>query len=118
MIPQRTLQLNLRAQPFEVMLTGEKQVEYRLIKKWMNTRLFHKDGSPKQFDEVRFTLAYGARQPYFNCKFRGLKKVRNVSKKYTNGLEVKFRGMRWAIQLGEITKTGNIKFVTLVHQMP
>ncbi len=109
MIAKRMLQLNLKSLPFNVMLTGEKKVEYRDIKKWMNTRLFHKDGSPKQFDEVRFTLGYGSSQPYFICKFSGLKKVRNVSKKYTNGLEVRFKGLRWAIRLGKITKTGNIK---------
>jgi hypothetical protein len=91
------------------MVTGEKNFEYRDITKWINSRLFNKDNTTKHYDYVKFTLGYGADKPFFICGYKGFKKVVNVHKIYSTGFEVKFDGERWAIELGEITTTGNIK---------
>jgi hypothetical protein len=90
------------------MVTGEKKVEYRDIKPWMNSRLFDKDGNPRAYDFVKFTLAYGSDKPFFVCRFKGIKKVTKVRIKYSTGFEVKFDNERWGILLGEIVKTGNL----------
>ena len=103
----RVLLLTLKRQPYQVMVTGEKNEEYRDIKAWSNQRLLNKDGSFRMYDYVRFALAYGADKPFFYCAYKGTKYVSNIHKKYSNGLEVNFDDKRFAIMLGEIVVTGN-----------
>src|SRR5579863_1810950 len=103
----KILKFNLKTEPFMVMVTGEKKVEYRDIKPWMNSRLFDKDGNPRIYDFVKFTLAFGNDKPYFICRFNGFEKVKKVRIIYSNGLKVQFDDERWAIQLGKVVKTGN-----------
>lgn len=105
----KILKLNLKAEPFWVMLTGEKNFEYRDIKKWTNSRLFNKDETEKQYDFVKFTLSYGSDKPFFICEYKGFSKIKNVHVKYSTGFEVNFEDERWAIKLGEIVLAGNIK---------
>jgi hypothetical protein len=105
----KVLFLNLKEEPFEVMVTGEKDEEYRDIKPWSDQRLLNKDRSFRQYDYVKFVQAYKADNPFFYCKFKGTKIVSNVHKKYSNGFEVHFDDERYAIMLGEIILTGNLK---------
>jgi hypothetical protein len=102
------LQLNLKTEPFNVMVTGENTVEYREIKPWMKSRLFDKDGISRDYDFVEFTLGYGNPKPFFVCKFEGFKEVKKMRTKYSNGLEVNFDDERWVIRLGEIVNFGNL----------
>jgi hypothetical protein len=104
----KILKFNLKTEPFMVMVTGEKTVEYRDIKPWMNSRLFDKEGNPRTYDFVKFTLAFGNNKPYFICRFNGFEKVKKVRMKYSNGFEVKFDDERWGIRLGEIVMNGNL----------
>lgn len=104
----KILRLNLKYEPFEVMITGEKNVEYRDIKPWVNSRLFNKDNSHKEFDYVKIMHAYSGDNPYFFCEFKGIKKVKGIHKKYSNGFEIHFDDERWGIQLGDIVFRGNI----------
>jgi hypothetical protein len=105
----QVLKLNLKTEPFNVMITGEKKFEYRDIKQWSNSRLFNKDGSPKHYDYVRFQIAYQPSYPYFFCEYKGFEKVTSVDIKYSNGFKVKFDDERYAIKLGDIVLTGNLK---------
>ena len=59
----KILSLNLKTEPFNVMVTGEKIFEYRDIKQWSTSRLLNKDGSPKHYDYVRFQIAYNRTYP-------------------------------------------------------
>jgi hypothetical protein len=105
----KVFKLTLSTKPFQVMVTGEKNFEYRDIKKWSNDRLFNKDGSPKHYDYVRFQIAYQPSYPYFFCEYKGFDKVTGVDIKYSNGFTVKFDDERYAIKLGDIVLTGNLK---------
>ena len=52
--------MTLKAAPYEVMVTGEKKVEFRKVSKWMESRLFSKDGD-RQYDRVVFVNGYRRR---------------------------------------------------------
>ena len=90
------------------MVTGEKNEEYRDIGEWMNSRVFNKDGSFREYDFVKFVLGMGADKPVFICKFKGIKKVKNIHKKYSNGFEVNFDNERYAVLLGDIVSSDNL----------
>lgn len=107
MSTSKILQLNLKTEPFNVMVSGEKNVEYRDIKQWSNSRLLNKDGSTRHYDLVRFTLGYGATKPYFVCKYKGLTKASNVSQVYSNGFKIDFDDERWCLLLGDVVEVGN-----------
>lgn len=110
----KTLQLNLKTETFNVMVTGEKNVEYRDIKPWSNSRPLNKDGSTRHYDLVRFTLGYGATKLYFICKYKGLSKASNVSKVYSNGFKINFEDERWCLMLGEIIEDGNMESISSI----
>ena len=103
-----TLFFNLKTEPFKAMVTGEKNEEYRAIGKWMDARLFNKDGSERHYDYVKFVLGMGADKPYFVCKYLGFKKVKNIHYRYKNNLTVDFDDERYAVMLGEVVEQGNL----------
>jgi hypothetical protein len=104
----KVLFFNLKTEPFKIMITGEKNEEYREVGDWMNSRIFNKDGSIREYDYVKFVLGMGADKPVFVCKFLGVKKVKNIHKKYSTGFEVNFDGERYAVMLGEVIFTDNL----------
>jgi hypothetical protein len=105
--PSKILPLSLITEAFVVMITGEKQIEYRDIKQWVNSRLLNKDGTPKKIGYIKFFNGRCVKDsPYFICEYKGATKVKNVHKKYSTGFEVNFDGEKWAIQLGKIIERG------------
>ena len=44
-----TLKLTLKKMPFEVMVTGEKKIEFRCPSKWIESRLFDKENSKRNY---------------------------------------------------------------------
>jgi hypothetical protein len=88
------LTLTLKAQPYAVMVTGEKKEEFRLQTKWIESRLVNSaTGEDKQYNRVKFVNGYGKHRPSFTVSFKGYKlEVNGVHKKYSNGLEVDSRG--------------------------
>lgn len=84
----KTLRLTLKKAPFDVMVTGEKLEEFREESKWITSRLFNKDGSPKHYDRIEYVNGYGAHRPRFITDFKGVKRVDQVNKTYSNGLTV------------------------------
>ena len=89
---KRVLRLTLKKQAFNVMVTGEKTVEFRKPSFWIMSRLF-KNGNPaeglKEYDEVLFVNGYGDDRPRFTRKYKGARFSR-IQRKYTysNGLVV------------------------------
>lgn len=67
----KILHLSLKKEPFEVMVTGEKNQEFRKPTKWILSRLYNKDGTPKHYDVVKFTNGYGKDKPQFVCEYKG-----------------------------------------------
>ena len=104
----KVLKLNLKTEPFNVMVTGEKEFEYRDVKKWSTDRLFNKDGTPKHYDFVRFQIAYQPSYPFFFCEYKGFEKVSKINITYSNGFKVNFDDEKYAIKLGEIILKGNL----------
>lgn len=109
-IGARVLRLTLSQEPFEVMVTGEKDVEYRKDSEWIRSRLFHND-MPRKYDFVHFTNGYGADKPFFVARFVEFAGIINGAPliKYSNGLEISEMDYDWCIYLGEIVAKGNLK---------
>jgi len=108
----KTLHLSLRKEPFEVMVTGEKGLEFRKKSKWIRSRLFNKDGTRKQYDVIKFVNGYGNDKPYFMCLYGSFIEtpVNLKSFEYSNGLVVEgiVKG-DFVILCGVIIKKGNLK---------
>ena len=105
----RVLLFNLKLEPFNVMVTAEKKIEFRDKGKYWDKRLTIQDGSPKIFDYVKFRHAYNSINPFFICKYEGLETVKNIHVKYSTGFEVNFNEEKWGIKLGEIVLIGNME---------
>lgn len=106
----KTLFLTLSKEPFDVMVTGEKQIEFRKRSDWILSRLFNKDGSKKKFDVVKFTNGYGKDKPFFIANFKGVDQAATSNvHTYSNGLKVYCKRFDLRIYLGEIIKKGNLK---------
>lgn len=105
MTTKNTLHLTLHLSAFEVMVTGEKRLEFRKPGKWINSRLFRKDGTKKQYDFIKFVNGYGDDKPYFICKYMGFEYEYGTFL-YSNGLEVEVSN-DYAIKCGDITEIGN-----------
>ena len=107
----RYLYLSLKKEPFAVMVTGEKQEEFRKNSGWIRSRLFDKKDNEKKYDYIKFVNGYGADKPYFICKYEGfLECYMNVAeRKYSNGLLITGIGKGdFIIYCGEIIERGNL----------
>jgi len=112
----KTLLLTLQSKPFQVMLSGEKTVEFRKPSDWIKSRLFNKDGSRKEYDVIKFVNGYGEDKPFFVAIFDGFDnftrgKYNECANQliYSNGLEVILEEGDFQIYLGNILKKGNLK---------
>lgn len=110
---KRVLRLTLCIKPFEVMVTGEKKVEYRKPSPWIKSRLFSRTKTGikfKTYDVVYFTNGYGKHRPYFIAEFSFFTNISHVSKKqeiYSNGLVVDIENGDFIIGIGQILEIGN-----------
>lgn len=108
----RILNLTLKKPPLDVMLSGEKTLEYREPTAWIMSRLFDKNGTRKEYDAVKFVNGYGSDKPYFIAEFKGWEHLhwdRKTTKKYSNGFELELEGYYVVIKLGKILESGNLK---------
>ncbi len=85
------------------MVTGEKVDEFRKPSDWIRSRLFHKDGSLKHYDVVKYTNGYGKDKPTFTCKYNGCY-VATVDEEhtYSNGLTVAVQEGDFIIMNGDV----------------
>ncbi|WP_047789432.1 hypothetical protein [Tenacibaculum mesophilum] len=108
-----TLFLTLNKPAFDVMVTGEKSTEYRKASKWIESRLYDKDGKKKHYDAVHCVNGYGHDKPFFIATYRGFdKEIKgfNHDKPYSNGLVVgEIAPGDYKIYLGHIVRKGNLK---------
>ena len=106
----KTLHLSLKKLPFDVMVTGEKDREFREPSQWIKSRLFNKNGTRKDYHFVKFTHGYGADKPYFIAEFKELRKTLiYCCFSYSNGLVVDVDGGSFVIVIGKIVESGNIR---------
>ena len=90
---KKALRLTLKKDAFDVMITGEKMLEFRKPSDWIMSRLFF-NANPAQgmkpYDKVIFTNGYGKRRPSFERKYDGCIRVTETREyAYSNGLVVK-----------------------------
>lgn len=107
----KVLHLSLKKEPFEVMVTGEKNEEFRKPTKWILSRLYNKDGTPKQYDVIKFVNGYGKDKPQFVCEFLGVENrfAYDDTFTYSNGFKVTVTPEDIIIRCGKIGIRRNIK---------
>lgn len=104
----KTLHLPLNAEPFEVMETGKKDLEFRKPGNWILCRLQNKDGTRKKIDFIKFVNGYGNHRPYFICKYKGFWIAQHpMVYEYSNGLRVEVEVGDVVIRCGEVVERGN-----------
>ena len=102
-----TLRLTLSALPYQVMVTGEKQHEFRSQSRWISSRLF-RDGQMRPYTHVEFVNGYGKDRPRFIAEFKGARVVNpgdaefGSTLRYSNGLIVQITEPMYIIELGNI----------------
>lgn len=107
----RLLHLSLKKDPFAVMVTGEKQEEFRQNSDWIRSRLFDKENNEKEYDYIKFVNGYGADKPYFICKYEGFMEcyMDVAERNYSNGLSISGIGKGdFIIYCGEVIESGNL----------
>ena len=106
------LHLTLNKDPFDTMISGLKDREYRTntYTNWIKSRIIDgKTGKAKHFDVVKFINGFGADKRYFICRYKGFEIAKkNYTVKYSNGFEVKVKKGDYRLLLGAIIKKGNI----------
>ncbi|MEO9884962.1 MAG: hypothetical protein ABJG33_04925 [Balneola sp.] len=99
------LHLTLSNKPFEVMVTGEKFLEFRKPSDWIKSRLVGKG-----YDLVKFVNGYGADKPYFIAEYLCYTEAeKDLSTVYSNGLRVESERGDFVIILGHVIEKGNLK---------
>lgn len=110
LIGKRLLWLTLKKEAFEVMVTGEKIIEFRKKSKWIESRLFDKKGKVREYDFIVFTNGYGNDKPYFIAEMVAFKETKRVGSQiysYSNGLTVEVEQGDYMILIGNVLKIGN-----------
>jgi len=102
----RILHLTLKAKPFEVMLKGEKRIEFRQPSKWLLSRL----APTKNYELIKFVNGYGNDKPFFIAKYLGWEfhNEKSTTQEYSNGLRVDIEKGIIKISIGEIAESGNL----------
>lgn len=104
--PKDTLHLTLHKKAFEVMVTGEKDREYRKPTAWIKSRLFHKNGVKKEYKYIQFKNGYSKDAPCFTAELQEWwYAVGGVKREYSNGLKVQIEKDDIVFGLGEIIET-------------
>ena len=104
-----TLKLTISKEAFFLLITGEKQFEFRKKSKWMQSRLFCKDTDQKKdYDYVKFTNGYGANRPFAVFVYSGVRTVNNVQVMYSTGLQIKEKKEMYCIKIGSMVHCQNL----------
>lgn len=115
MASKRILHLSLKKPPFEVMVTGEKDEEFRKNSEWIRSRLFDKKGKAREYDVIKFTNGYGDHRPWFICEYKGFVELyagncpsSGVERRYSNGFILEDIGIGdYVILCGKIIECKN-----------
>lgn len=99
----KVLFLSLEPEPYEVMVTGEKNFECRKPSKFIIDRLIDKKtGEFKYYDAVLFTQGYGYHRPHFLALFDGFGTGYENDHVFSNGFTLQQRKEHYNIFLGNI----------------
>jgi hypothetical protein len=98
---KRILHLTIKKKWFDLIASGEKNIEYREAKPYWDKRLCQDNGLTKTFDEVHFKNGYNKKCPFMRIVFSGIIYTSLNFHKPTQGEKLKTRRF-YAIVLGEI----------------
>jgi len=104
-----SLKLTLKKLPFEIMVSGEKKIEYRTPSQWIESRLYDKENKKRKYNFVEFTNGYGKNRPYFKALYNGFYISDNINKIYSNGLEIMYTDPIYCIKIGRIIEIKNYR---------
>ncbi len=105
----KVLVLAVTKQWFDLMVTGEKPLEFRKPTKFIKDRLFDKNGNTKHYDYILLNNGYGYHLPYFIAKYEGHGTGYNNHYIFSDGSEITPAAEDYALFLGEIVYRANIK---------
>lgn len=107
---QKVLRLTLHPRAFEVMITGEKQFEYRKPSTWLKARLYDKQGKPIKYNYVLFVNGYGDDLPFFITKFGGAGNapIEVLDLKFSTGFKFDLHQGDVMIFLPKVVAFGNV----------
>lgn len=104
----KTLHLTLSKEPFAVMVTGEKQQEFRDPSQWMISRMY-KNGRIANYDFVKFTNGYGKDKPYFIAVYKDFYRENRATRhEWSTGFAVVSVPGDFVINIGQIIEKGNL----------
>lgn len=100
----KVLTLVLKGQWYDLMVTGEKTMEFREPTKWIKSRLIDKLGNPRKYKFVKFVRTYERNAPYFLCLYEGFGRGYNntYTFKSSPGLEIKVNPEDFVLFLGKV----------------
>lgn len=104
----RTLKLNVKHRWFELMVTGQKNLEFRKPSDWIKSRLLN-----KEYDLIEIRSGYGKHRPYFIAKYKGyIENKETFCVGYANphgigGIILTIEPEDFIIEIGKIKQIGN-----------
>lgn len=103
----RVLHLTLTKEWFDLIRSGGKKIEYRMVKKYWIDRLCNNGNyiDPKDFDIIHFVNGYGNLRPWFEIEYKSMFITRHDAEGH-----VDLKGEKhFAIRLGNKLAEGNIE---------
>jgi hypothetical protein len=105
-----TLNLTLKKQWFDLMVTGEKKHEFREATNWLYSRMFNAAGHEKKYKLVKFTNGYSTNSRAFICEYKSIEAAEDsytyFDLSYSDGSKIKGSVENiYIITLGEILET-------------
>src|SRR5688572_29472485 len=73
-----TLNIIIKQEYFDEILSGNKKTEYREVKDFWTSRLYDEKGKPRKYDRILFRAGYDPGVPEMVVEFKGIKKVKNL----------------------------------------
>jgi ASC-1-like (ASCH) protein len=100
------LSLTLKKHWFDLILSGQKTVEYREVKQHWNQRML-RDGLIIKFTSVIFINGYGAHRPFIELPVNNVSIIKSSIHQPHNG-EHLTAASYYLISLGRMMRSGNI----------
>lgn len=107
---QNILFLVVKKSPFDVMITGEKKVEYRNPTQWIHSRLFDKQGNKREYDLVCIIHSYSRHAPRFYAEYKGFTIAKEQQRlEWSNKFSIVIEPGFIEIHLGAIVDIKDVK---------
>lgn len=98
------LEVTIKREWFDMILSGKKKEEYREIKPYWTKRLFYPDGNPVQYSAIRFRNGYDADSPTVLVWYEGV----DMGKPNPDWCEPGWNHV-YRLKLGEVISAENLR---------